>query len=527
IGLLMVLGASAQFYNGSQQQFGKNRVQYKEFLWQSYRFPEIETYFYKEGRDVAKFVSISAVRNKKQLEKFFDYTIDDRVQFVVYNSQSDFRQSNVGITDDEQYNIGGVTRIVGTKVFVYNEGDRALLDRQVRSGIAQLIIDQMMFGGNWREVLKNSTLMNLPPWYTKGVVNYVTGPWSAEDESRVRDGVLSGRYAKFNRLEGKDAELAGQALWSYVADVYGPAVIPNILYMTRVSRNPDSGFLYVLGVSLKELTTECFGQYKSRYMEQDRLRSDPKTTELKVKTRKTRSYSQFKMSPDGSHAAWVSNELGQYKVWIYDTATKKVKKIAKGEKKIDRIIDTSYPVLAWHPTSGALTWTTERKGELYLNTYTLDDKKTVRKPVFMLDKILSMAYSADGRNMIFSGVREGRTDLYLYYVIGNRQEQLTDDQYDDLDPAFADQGRSIIFSSDRPDDTLRANGDPTWFDPSKDIFRFDLATRSPILARLTNTPGVDEREPAMFDSTAYSWLSDGDHVQDRWVARYDSAVSAV
>jgi hypothetical protein len=233
------------------------------------------------------------------------------------------------------------------------------------------------------------------------------------------------------------------------------------------------------------------------------------------------------MSPDDSHAAWVSNKVGQYKVWLYDTATKKVKKIAKGEKKIDRIIDTSYPVLAWHPTSGALTWTAERKGELYLNTYTLDDRKTVRKPVFMLDKVLSMEYSADGRNMVFSGVREGRTDLYLYYVIGNRQEQLTDDQYDDLDPAFADQDRSIIFSSDRPDDTLRANGAPSWFDPSKDIFRLDLATRSPVLARLTTTPGTDEREPAMSDSTAYTWLSDADHVQDRWVAHYDSAVSAV
>jgi hypothetical protein len=521
------LGLSAQFYNGSQQQFGKNRVQYKDFLWQSYRFPEIETYFYKEGRDVAKYVSISAVRNKKDLEKFFDYTVDDRVQFVVYNSQSDFRQSNVGITDDEQYNIGGVTRIVGTKVFVYNEGDRALLDRQVRSGLAQLILDQMMFGGNWREVLKNSTLMNLPEWYTKGVVGYATGPWSAEDEARVRDGVLGGRYSKFNRLAGKDAELAGQALWSYVADVYGPAVIPNILYMTRVSRNPDSGFMYVLGVSLRSLTTECFNHYKAQFTEHDRQRSDAPTQELKVKTRKARAYSQFKMSPDGSHAAWVSNELGQYKVWLYDSATGKVRKIAKGEKKIDRIIDTSYPVLAWHPTSGALTWTTERKGELYLSTYTLDDGKTERKPVFLLDKILSMAYSADGRNMIFSAVRDGRTDLYLYYIIGNRQEQLTDDQYDDLDPAFADKGRSILFSSDRPDDTLRLNAEPSWFSTSKDIFRFDLSTRSPILARLTVTPDADEREPAMYDSTGYTWLSDAERLQDRWVARYDSVVSAV
>ncbi|MBL0043952.1 MAG: PD40 domain-containing protein [Flavobacteriales bacterium] len=94
---------------------------------------------------------------------------------------------------------------------------------------------------------------------------------------------------------------------------------------------------------------------------------------------------------------------------------------------MNRIIDKSFPILAWHPSGKALTWTSERKGELFLTTYTLDDKVFTRKPVFMLEKILSMAYSEDGQNMIFSAVREGRTDLCLFYTIGNRQEQLTDD----------------------------------------------------------------------------------------------------
>lgn len=517
----------AQFYNGSQQEYGKNRVQYKEFLWQYYRFPEIETYFYKGGRDLARYVSISGMRHKKEMEKFFDYTIDDRIQFVVYNSLSDFRQSNIGITGDEQYNVGGVTRIVGTKVFVYNEGDHVLLDRQVRSGVAQLVLDQMMFGGNWREVLKNSTLMNLPAWYTRGLVGYCAGPWDARSENRIRDGVLSGRFQKFNRLEGDDAALAGQAIWTYVADVYGPSVIPNILYMTRVSRNPESGFLYVLGVSLKTLTQECLDHYRGRFSEEERTREDVKLEELPVKTRRTRTYSQFKLSPDGRYAAWVSNELGQYKVWLYDRAEKKVKKIAKGEKKIDRIIDESWPVLAWHPTGRALTWASERKGALLLNTYTLDDRKVLRKPVFLLEKVLSMAYSDDGQHMVFSGVREGRTDLYLYYTVGNRQEQLTDDQFDDLDPAFVNNGRSIIFSSDRTDDTLRANAEVAWVNGKKDLFLYDLASRAPLLTRLSDTPGVDERQPAQYDSASYTYLSDAQHLVDRWAARYDSAVSAV
>ncbi|HEY0979125.1 MAG TPA: hypothetical protein VGE21_16760 [Flavobacteriales bacterium] len=529
--LVPVLGASlrsdAQFYNGSQQEFGKNRIQHREFLWQYYRFPELETYFYKGGRDLAQFVAISGHRHKKELEKFYDYTIDDRIQFVVYNSLTDFRQSNIGITGDEQYNVGGVTRIVGTKVFVYYEGDHTLLDRQVRAGVAQLILDQMLFGGNWRDVLKNSTLMSLPEWFTKGMVAYSSGPWDARAESRVRDAVLSGRFKKFNRLQGEEATLAGQAIWNYVAEVYGPSVIPNILYMTRVSRNPESGFTYVLGISLKTLTAECLDHYRNKFTAESALRTDVKLEELPVRTRRTRSYSQFKLSPDGRSAAWVSNELGQYKVWLYDRVENKVKRIAKGEKKINRIIDTSYPVLAWHPTGRALTWTTERKGELYLTTYTLDDRKKARKPVLDLQKILSMNYAPDGRDMVFSGVREGRTDLYLYHSIGNRQEQLTDDQYDDLDPAFVHNGTGIIFSSDRTDDTLRGNAPVAWINGAKDIFIYDLATRSNLLKRITATPRVEERQPSAYDSASYTFLSDAYRLNDRWQAVYDSAVASV
>ncbi|MCB0818754.1 MAG: hypothetical protein KDB77_14680, partial [Flavobacteriales bacterium] len=43
-------GAKAQFYQGTQQEYGKNRVQYQDFLWQYYRFDRLETYFYKGGR---------------------------------------------------------------------------------------------------------------------------------------------------------------------------------------------------------------------------------------------------------------------------------------------------------------------------------------------------------------------------------------------------------------------------------------------------------------------------------------------
>ena len=521
------VGVHAQFYAGAQQQYGKNRVQYQEFLWQQYRFKDMEVYFYKGGRELARYTARSAERNLIELERAFDFALDDRLQFIVYSSLTDFRQSNIGLEGMAgDNNIGGLTRIVGNKIFVYYEGDLALLEQQIRAGIGHVIIDQMMFGGNWREMVRNSTFMSLPAWFTEGIISYHAHPWDAALDNRVRDAVMRGHYRKVNRVAGADARDLGHAIWSYVADVYGEGVIPNILYMTRVSRNVESGFLFVLGVSLKTLTEECIAYYQDRYADEERIRQEVVLERIPIRTRKQRTYDQFMQSPDGRYLAWVSNELGQYKVWVRENATGRTRRIIKGEKKLDRIVDRSFPVLAWHPTGEALSYVIERRGEPFMRTYTVADRKTSEKPLLLLDKVLSMDFSPDGRTMVFSGVYEGRTDLYLHHILGNSQERLTNDHYADLDPRFVDDGR-IIFSSDRPGDTLTTTTEAMPGTHQKDIFLLDVAGRSQVLTRLTRTAGHDERHPARYDGNAYTFLSDRNGTKNRYLVRYDSTISHI
>lgn len=54
-----------------------------------------------------------------------------------------------------------------------------------------------------------------------------------------------------------------------------------------------------------------------------------------------------------------------------------------------------------------------------------------------------------------SAVIKGQSDLFLYNIAANSYEQLTRDVYDDLEPAFLDNGKKIIFSSNRENDSLR------------------------------------------------------------------------
>ena len=255
----------------------------------------------------------------------FDYSFDGKLQFIVYNKQSDFKQSNIGLSTDEQYNTGGVTRIAGSKIILYYEGDHAKLDAQIRGGIAQVMIDQMMYGGNIREMVKNNTLLNLPEWYINGLVSYVANDWNSDIDNHVKDGILSGRYKNINRLEGNDATYGGHAFWRHIADNYGEAVISNVLYMTKVSRNIDNSSLFVLGISVKNLWKECYESFSNKYEEKDGFKTLPTENLLVKKPKLPRVYNQLKVSPDGNYVLYATNELGQYKLWLYDVQKNKAK----------------------------------------------------------------------------------------------------------------------------------------------------------------------------------------------------------
>jgi hypothetical protein len=522
--------SKAQFYSGSQTDFGKNRVKYEDYFWTYYSYDRYDIYFYEQGKEIANYVSKSAKTELEKVEKLFDYSFDEKVQFIIYNKQSDYKQSNIGLSTEEDYNTGGVTKVAGTKIILYYEGDHNKLDAQIRAGLAEVLINQMMYGGNVREMLKNSTLLNLPDWYIKGLIDYVAHDWNSDIDNHVKDGIVSGKYKNINRLEGDDAIYAGHAMWKHIADNYGEAVISNILYMTKVSRNIDNSSLFVLGISVKNLWAECYDGYSEKYIQKDTSTTFPKQAPLVVKKPKApRVFQQMKISPDGNYILYTTNELGQYKIWLYDVQKNSTKRILKGDHKIDRVNDYSFPLVAWHPSGKIFSYIIERKNYLVLTTYELETKERTERNITGFEKILDYSYNDDGKKFVMSAVQRGQTDIYVFTAASSGYDQITKDIYDDLTPRFVHGSKEIVFASNRPIDTL-------FFDPKrkyeapqahKDLFVFDNVSKSKVLKRVTNTPGIDETYPADFDSTHISYLSDLNGIRNRYVARFDSVIAYV
>ncbi len=519
--------AHSQFYSGSYMQFGKNRVQYDHFDWVYYNYGAYKVYFYTGEEKLAKYAGERTKNILNDVSNFMDYTPDGEFQVIVYDKESEYKQSNIGLTASEQYNTGGVIPMVGRKVVVYFEGDHRKLDEQIRLGVARVLFREMMYGGSVGNIIRSSATLNIPAWFEQGFENYMAYGWNTRLDNILRDKMLMGRYKNISHLAGTDATNAGISLWNYIVQTYGESVIPNILYLTHSTHSIETAFNFVLGTNLKTLMSDWHSYYLTEYRKdypEDNL-PDKKAIVKKPKT--PCIYYNLKPSPDGRYVVYCTNQLGKAKVWLYDMQTKKRRKIIKQGEKIDRVTDISYPLIAWHPSGELFSLIMEKQGYIDLYTYTLADHKLQSRRIVDFQKILDYAYSDDGTKFVMSAVQNGQSDIFVFTAASNAFEKITNDVYDDLNPRFIEHSTKIVFSSNRPDDTLRSGGDYKNMQMNNDIYIYNYEAHSRILRRITDAPGVDESDPAPFGGNYISYLSNASGITNRYLAYTDSAISFI
>lgn len=515
--------------------FGKNRVQYKEFVWTYLDYDRYRVYFYQGGIETAKYASLSFNKQLSMLEKRLDFQVDDKLNVIVYNNQEDFKQSNLGLSGDDQNNIGGVTRIVGDKICVFFNGSHVELDQQIRAALAQLLLDKMLYGGNAREMVRNSTLLYIPDWYIAGLVKYLSEGWTSYNDNLMYDALKNDDFSSFNRLSGRQATAAGHALWYYIVSTYGESMIPTILYMTRVSRSLDNAFVTTIGVTLDNLIYDFNESYNRRlYMFRDSLRQSPIVTDNSVlrRYRDTKHYYQVKISPDGKEVMYATNELNQLRVYVKNIETGKTKRILNANPKLEQVDDYNYPLLAWHPGGKSAIMIYPVKSELVLQIVNFETNERIKRPMPGFEKVNSVSFNNDGKKLALSAVKKGKgqSDIFVFTMNTSGIEQLTNDIWDDNNPVFVKNSKQLVFESNRVNDTVKATDDARFFvkmNRNMDLFMAQYPFTNKVLVRVTNTPDFNETFPQAYTNHYVCYLSDRNGIYNRFLAHYDSSISFV
>jgi Tol biopolymer transport system component len=507
------------------EKFGQNRVQYKDFIFSYYESDNFITHFYQGGQDIAKYVIKSAEDNSEEISKLLDFRYKKKIDIIVYNNINELNQTNIGIYEPGQ-NPGGTTKIPDSKIFIYFNGNHQHLDKQIREGIAKIYMDKMVLGTGFAEVIQNAVLLNLPDWYKLGLIQYIGQNWSSDMEDRLRDGILSGHYKQLSKLQPEEAVFVGHSIWHYIEEVHGKSALSNILYLTRINRSVDNGFMFVLGTNLSQTLSEWYAYYYNRYTNEAKISlMPPESSVLKTRMKKYFDYYQPKLSAEGKFVAYASNDMGRYKVHLLNTEIGKKKVIFRGGYRTNtQFTDESVPLLAWDPSGKKLAIINDKRSEIFITFYNTETGKREINPVRKFQKVVSFSF-VDSKQLVMSAMQNGQTDIFLYNIASTTTRKLTDDFYDDLYPTYiqADSMRGIMFASNREDDTLHQQRyESQVFNKQLDLFFYDLDANQNVLYRVTSTPFANESEPENLNDSLFCFLSEANGTRNRFVGHFES-----
>lgn len=517
--LLMSIGLQAQ---GTQIEFGKNRVQYhKDFAeWSQYESQNFITYWYGKARDIGEAVVNFAELDFREIETLLDHRMNDKIEIIVFVDITDFKQSNIGVFEAYTH-VSGQTKIVDNKMFVYFNGDHNSLRRQIREGIAAVYLNAILFGSNLQEIVQNSVMLNLPEWYKEGMIAYAGESWNTELDNELRDIFMSGQYDNFNDFAASNPRLAGHSLWYFLGQNYGRATVSNLLYLTRIHRSVESGFLYVLGSSFLRTTRTWQNYFSERYKGEVRfMDAEPEGEEVSVRNRKKLPITQMRISPDGKKIAYVLNDISRVRVYVQDLETNRRRTVLKlGFRNAFQATDYNYPLLAWSPSGMELSIMYERRDVIKLLKYDPEKRKgevTDMPPQFQ--RVYSMDYLTNF-DYVLSASERGYSDLYTYFSKTRQPQRITNDFWDDLDARVVkiDGKSGVIFSSNRPDSLLRDQRlDSIMPIETFDLFYLELGNPDRELVRITHTQFGNERNAIGVNDRYFSFLSDETGIYNRY-----------
>lgn len=498
--------ASAQRAN---EVFGKNRIQYRSFDWLYLSGEHFDVYYYDGRRAVATEALHYLESEFDRITDLIGYAPYYKTRIFLYNSLADQRQSNVGLNRTE-YTVNGEIEFVKPYIEVSYLGTAQEFKRELLYKVSDLMINEMMYGGNLKEIFQSALLMNLSDWFVKGASEYVAKGWTAEMDDYIREVIRNKRTNKIYRLTGKEAAVVGQSFWNFIAEKYGKSSISNLLNYTRITRKEEQSVLITLGISYKQVIKE-WQQYYSEMQEQvsKSYVNHADSTKLPLRHNSTTQFTTLKVSPDGRYIAYAENDRGRYIVKVRSLETgKETTIITHGSKAVSQEVDYRLPIIGWSDAS-TLGVIAVRNGEYTFWLYDMNTRTKLPRELERFNNVRSISFSSNGRLAVLSADYEGKNDLYLISSRRDRIRRLTNDAYDDLDPSFIPNTNKIVFSSNRTSDSLNAKAKVplSSLTDNYSLFVYDLDTTKTKVQRVTNTLSKDFA-PIALNANVFYYLSD-------------------
>jgi hypothetical protein len=435
------------------QYFGPNKVQYENFDFQVLRTEHFDVHYYLAEQDAALAAAAMAERWYARLSRVLDHTLSERTPIVLYASPPHFRQTTVlpGFLPD---GVGG---------FTDHLKGRVVLPFAPALGETDHVLGHELVHAFQRDILQQAgRSMALPLWFLEGMAEFLTiGRMDANTAMWMRDAVDANRLPAIRDLNERRwfPYRFGHALWSFLADTYGEGIAARALASTA-NGGGIGRLVTVTGARESQLTARWHDALKAMAA----AAPDPHASTASVLVAERHGGGRVNvgaaLSPDGAHLVFLS-ERDRYAVdmFLADARTGRVERklvAAAANARFDSLqfVDSAG---AWDNGGTRFAFAALHHGEPILTILSMPGGDVLREQAFPdLDQIFDPTFSPSGSQMAFSGLSGGVTDLYVFDLETAALRRLTTDGFADLQPAWAPDGATLAFSTDRFTSSLEA-----------------------------------------------------------------------
>src|SRR5437763_7971163 len=438
------------------QYFGQNKVQYRNFSFQSIQTEHFDIYYYPDERVGALDAARMAERAYARLSRILHHQFQSRKPIILYASQSDFQQTNV--VDASGEGLGGVTEFFKHRAVLPFTGSYAEFEHVLQHEMVHQFQYDVYSRGRPGAGVQTLMSVNPPLWFMEGMAEYLSrGPIDPETAMWLRDAALEGHLPSIEDMTADPGIFPyryGHALWAYIGEKWGDEVIGEIL-QSSASAGLDAAFKRALGRSLEDLSNDWRDAIQTTFLPQlgDHYRARRIAQPLLTQRRSSgRVFLAPALTPDGKSIAFFGDQGGFFiDLWLADAESGRVKR-----RLVKSTLNNNYESLRFINSAGSFSpdgkffaIAAKRKDRDDLVILDVKKDEEVRRIRIPLNGLTTPAWSPDGKRLVFTGYDGGLSDLFIVNADGSNLHRLTNDKYADLEPSWSPDGKTIAFVTDR------------------------------------------------------------------------------
>ncbi|MCX7726658.1 MAG: BamA/TamA family outer membrane protein [Chitinispirillaceae bacterium] len=505
--------------------FGKNKVQYVNISWNTFKSPHFSVHFSENENVLAQISTTWIEKAYSSLSDKFKYSLRERVPLIIYSTPNLFTQTNI-ITELLPEEVGGFTELFKNRIAIpfngsYRDLRHVLHHELVHAFMFGMLLDQ--FGSS---ILAGN--VQLPLWFMEGCAEYLSSGWDTEADMFMMDEVINSPFTFGSiSMEGYMAYKGGQSFLFFLEASRGDSLFREFLQEFKKSKNIEISSKKIYQKSLNELKTEWLSELRRIYWPEIGIRKSPHTDATPL-TKHLESQNFYnlrpRLSPDAKKVAFFSDQNNRTEIIISDLNGKILHKIS--QNGYGGFFESFHPLrsgITWSPDGNQLCFVTKSKGGDELRIVDVNKKKLVKRINTKINSISNPDWSKDGKNIVFCGIDKGYSDLYIYHLQKGTLERLTNSIFYESDPKFSPDGNYLVFTIEDSTGDAEYPSTPYGKSPSE-LALMNISTKK--IKILTSTP-FNEKHPCFSpDGNKILFVSDKNGIDNIYIANLDSITSA-